>query len=51
MGTLIQKIILVTTATLIAMTSIKVIVGPADALDRLLAVSALILFFGDQLTR
>jgi len=45
------KIILLMTGALIVLTSVKVILGTADTLDRLLALMTLIVFFGDQLTR
>lgn len=46
-----RKLLLLFTAVIIASTSIKVILGDADVLDRTLAVLGLIVFFIDQITR
>lgn len=51
MGKIIQKMILLLTGFLILSTSLKVILGAADSLDRMLALLTLIVFFGDQITR
>lgn len=51
MGKIIQKMILLLTGFLILSTSLKVILGTADSLDRMLALLTLIVFFGDQITR
>ncbi len=51
MGKGVQKLILATTGVLITFTSIKILLGNTDSLDRLLVILTLIVFFGDQITR
>ena len=46
-----QKVILFSTGILIIASSIKLILGAADFLDKLLGLFAIVLFFFDQLTR
>jgi len=51
MGKAAQRVILITTAVLIIFVSLKVLLGEADSLDRLLVLLTVVVFFGDQLTR
>ncbi|GEM_PF-4918713 len=46
-----RAVILVSTALLIVVSSIKLFLGQPDLLDKLLAVFTVVLFFFDQITR
>jgi hypothetical protein len=51
MGKTTRAIILVSTALLIVVSSIKLFLAQPDLLDKLLAIFTVILFFFDQITR